>query len=91
MKTGAVFDLQPLELSEECVEGRTSKLPSRALLMEAEGQLERVERPLSVCLPLRSCRLDATTSTQHTTTLVVSGPDYTNLVLTNMSHGCECV
>lgn len=34
--------------------------------MEDEGQLERVERPESVRLPLRSCRLNMTTDTQKT-------------------------
>lgn len=46
----------------------TSKLPSRALLMEDESPVERVERPESVCLPLRSCRL-IMTKNRH----VVSG------------------
>lgn len=50
----------------------TSKLPSSDLLMEDEGQLERVERPVSVCLPLRSCRLNMTA--KHTQNRpVVSG------------------
>lgn len=34
--------------------------------MEDEGQLDRVEWPESVCLPLRSCRLNMTTNTQKT-------------------------
>ena len=44
----------------------TSKLPSSDLLMEDEGQVERVERLVSVCLPLRSCRLNVTTNTHKT-------------------------
>lgn len=51
----------------------TSKLPSSDLLMEDEGQLERVERPVSVCLPLRSWRLNMTKKHTHKTKTVVSG------------------
>lgn len=43
----------------------TSKLPRSDLLMEDDGQLERVERPVSVCLPLRSCRLNITAKHTH--------------------------
>lgn len=40
--------------------------------MEDDGQLERVERPLSACLPLRSWRLNIATQTEENTA-VVSG------------------
>lgn len=60
METSTIFDLQLLvspEVIRIMVKICTSKLPSSDLLMEDEGQLERVARPVSVCLPLRSCRL----------------------------------
>lgn len=65
-----VFDLHSLvspEVIKETFTICTSKLPSSDLLMDDEGQLERVERPVSVCLPLRSCRLNMTANTHKQT------------------------
>lgn len=60
--------------SNDCLWVCTSKLPRSDLLMEDDGQLERVERPLSACLPLRSCRLNIATQTHtHRRTNTVVG------------------
>lgn len=44
----------------------TSKLQSSDLLKEEEGHVERVDRPVSACLPPRSCRLNTVTNTHKT-------------------------